>query len=337
MIPSAVARLEDFVRARAPEPHRDRRRAILASHPGVRALYGHDVRTAWTTYAVIVAQLGIAAALGRAARAGHWLGSFWVVALVAYGVGAFAAKWSGVAIHEAAHNLVYRTARQNKLFALVANVPVLVPSAAAFRRYHRDHHRYMGVAGLDNDLPSRWEIRVVGASPVRKALWLVVYLFAGTLGRGFVRRPSRGEWLNVATQLAADALIVALFGWTAVLYLALSTLFGFGPHPVAGHFIHEHYLWHGEQETWSYYGPLNRLTLNLGYHNEHHDFPRVPSRRLPALRALASGHYDALASHTSWTAVMLEFVRNRALGHHARIARPLAECTGARGSGAEQE
>ena len=38
----------------------------------------------------------------------------------------------------------------------------------------------------------------------------------------------------------------------------------------------------------SAFASANRLTLNVGYHNEHHDFPTIPWNRLPRLRALRS-------------------------------------------------
>jgi sphingolipid delta-4 desaturase len=113
-----------------------------------------------------------------------------------------------------------------------------------------------------------------------------------------------------------------MIGGTAFGYLLWSMLFGYGIHPVAGHFIHEHYLWREGQETYSYYGPLNALAWNIGYHNEHHDFPAIPGARLPELHRIASEVYGRLESHRSWIQVWWLFVRTPALGHHSRMVRP---------------
>jgi sphingolipid delta-4 desaturase len=95
-----------------------------------------------------------------------------------------------------------------------------------------------------------------------------------------------------------------------------------GLHPLGARWIQRHYLTsEGTQETFSYYGPLNRLAFNVGYHNEHHDFPSVPWNRLPQIHATAPEAYDNLASHRSWTSLLFRFLFDRNLTLYSRVVR----------------
>lgn len=77
--------------------------------------------------------------------------------------------------------------------------------------------------------------------------------------------------------IACDVLIYNTFGPRGFLYIFCSLWFGYGLHPAAMHFIQEHFTIADGQETYSYYGGLNFFYLNIGLHNEHHDFTKVIS------------------------------------------------------------
>ncbi len=64
------------------------------------------------------------------------------------------------------------------------------------------------------------------------------------------------EMVNTAVQMVFNVALFYTFGGKALVYLLLGTLFGFGFHPCAGHFISEHYLYNKGQATHSYYGEL---------------------------------------------------------------------------------
>jgi sphingolipid delta-4 desaturase len=74
-------------------------------------------------------------------------------------------------------------------------------------------------------------------------------------------------------------------------------------------------------ETFSYYGPLNFFTYNVGLHNEHHDFPAIPWTRLPKLREIASEFYEPLPTHTSWTYVIYQFIFDPEVSLWCRVKR----------------
>ena len=131
------------------------------------------------------------------------------------------------------------------------------------------------------------------------------------------------RWIvvNWLVQLTFNVAVWQLMGPRAFAYLGVSFLCSIGLHPLGARWIQEHYLTHGTQETYSYYGPLNRLALNVGYHNEHHDFPSVPWNRLPALRAAAPQAYDTLVAHRSWTALLMRFLFDQELSLFSRMVR----------------
>lgn len=301
------------------QPHPERTRRILADHPEVRRLIGRNPWTAAILVALVGLQTFLAALFGL-------LGAsyFWLALLVAYLVGAFANHSLYVVIHEATHNLIFRSRFANKCAAIVADLPNLVPGAMGFGIFHLKHHAHQGEYDHDADMASEWEARLIGNRWYLKAVWLLLFpLFQAT-------RPARlrayaviTPWTvaNGAAALAFDAALVVLFGWWALFYLLASMMFSIGLHPLGARWIQEHYTNDPAQETFSYYGPLNLLSLNVGYHNEHHDFPSVPWNRLPALRRFCPEYYDTLKYHRSWTGVLLRFIFDREYSLHSRVLR----------------
>ena len=76
------------------------------------------------------------------------------------------------------------------------------------------------------------------------------------------------EIVNLITAVTFDGVMYYFFGGKTVVYFVLSTVLGLSLHPISGHFIAEHYVFKEGHETYSYYGPLNAITYNVGYHNE---------------------------------------------------------------------
>jgi sphingolipid delta-4 desaturase len=309
--------LDDFTRVTGREPHYDRTRRLLETHPEVRDLVGHAPITALAVFGVVALQLVIAWLL----RDSAW----WVILLGAYLVGAFADHALWTLIHECTHNLVFRKSGENSWLQIVANIPIVIPAAIAFRRYHILHHNHQGDEELDADLPSPLEARLVGNSTPRKVLWLTFYFLAQMLRVPVLKRVKLVDFWYVANFLVQVAVVAALiygWGWGSLFYLLLSSIFAIGLHPVGARWIQEHYLTHpGGQETFSYYGPLNVQAFNVGYHNEHHDLMRVPWMRLPRIRRAAPEMYDSLHYHTSWTRLLFRFLFDRSLGLHSRVVR----------------
>ncbi|KAJ2159887.1 sphingolipid delta-4 desaturase [Coemansia sp. RSA 552] len=314
----AKADMQDFVYDDLEEPHRKRQKAILAKHPEVRQLYGNEPLTAVIGVMATAVQLGAAYLIGCVWTDMHWAG----VVAIAYLLGGTISALYGVIIHEAGHNLVFKRPLYNRLTGLMVNLPMVVPISQSFRRYHLEHHQFQGVEGMDPDLPLDAEIKYIHNNPLLKTLWVFCYSAMYVLrGLAMKKQPQRWELINWAFIVCVDMLIARYMSVRSLAYLAVSVFFGYGMHPGAAHFIQEHYIFRDGQETYSYYGSGNIFYLNIGLHNEHHDFPQIPWTRIYKLRRIATEFYDPLYAHTSWFGVIVRFIVSPMQGPQARLAR----------------
>jgi sphingolipid delta-4 desaturase len=301
------------------QPHPVRTKELIKKYPEIRTLMGKNPYTALIMLIVLSLQVGIAYWMGSLGM-GYW----WLSFIVAFAVGAFANHCMYVIIHEASHNLVFTSKDANRFVAMMADLPNLVPGSMGFFVYHLKHHAHQGDYDYDADMANHWEAKFIGNNFFGKAFWLAFFPFFQ-----LTRPPrlksinmwSKWPWINLAMALTFDFLIVYFLGWNALVYLLFSFFLSIGLHPVGARWIQEHYTPDGSQETFSYYGPINIIALNVGYHNEHHDFPSIPWNNLPKIKAIAPEYYNNIKFHRSWFKLWLTFLFDNSYSLFSRVER----------------
>lgn len=302
------------------EPHQRRRKAILAAHPEVKQLFGPDWRTKYIVILLVSLQTYLACTVPCASLATR--------VILTYGVGATITQALFLAVHEMTHNLAFRSGFANRLGSTFANLPAVFPYAISFREYHLEHHVHQGEEQEDLDLPSALEVRLFRGT-VGKALWLSLQIVAYALRPCLEKPKAIHKWhvWNAALQILYVSALWSCVGWSSISYCLWSVILSGGLHPCAGHFISEHYvclsstLQTTSQETFSYYGGLNRLTWNVGYHNEHHDLPQVAWSKLPHVTRMAPEFYRDLTVCDSWSKTLVRFVVSEDMGLSKRVKR----------------
>ena len=308
---------EDFIWSTGDQPHASRRRLILNAHPEVSKLQGPEWTSKWITLGLVSAQIWLSVVTRDLP---------WVPYLaVSYFFGATITQALCLAIHELAHNLFFTRPMHNRYFSFIANVPIGIPYAISFRNYHLEHHKFQGVEGVDADIPSQLEGKLFRGM-FGKFIWASCQVVAYAIRPMFVKPLDFTPLLalNWTTQLGFNAAIFLLFGWRPLFYMIFCLFLSGGLHPCAGHFISEHYVFPHKsamQETYSYYGSLNWLTFNVGYHNEHHDFPHIPWSRLPEVKRLAPEFYASLHVCESWVGVIWDYIVRPEVGPYSRVKR----------------
>jgi len=304
----------NFLWSSEKEPHYIRQKIILQRHPQIKYLYGYDYRTKYIVTLVWLFQLWMSFISTEL----NWCTLFFIT----FFISGTCNNFLSLAIHECSHNLLFESQRSNELYSIFANIPIGVPMAISFKKYHLDHHYYMGHSKKDVDIPTDMETRIFKGK-FGKFMFLVLNPMLYGLRPFFKNaKPLQIlEILNIFVQFFANKVIYNYLGEKAIFYLLGGTFLGMGFHPIAAHFVSEHYVTENKQETYSYYGILNWLTLNVGYHNEHHDFPKISGLRLPYVNLLAKDHYNQIHFYKSWLKVIYDFIFDPDIKISSRVKR----------------
>ena len=314
---------DTFFWSTKPEPHSLRRVEILRDHPEVNSLMGHEWKSKYISFFfLLIPQIFLSVYTIDMGFVGY--------VIVTYFVGATLTQAIFLSIHELSHNLYFKRTSYNRFFSILMNLPIGIPFAVSFRTYHTDHHKQMGKCGVDTDIPSSFEVNFVRGR-VSKCVWCCLQILAYSLRPIFtsVDKMSTFHMINILFQMIFNFILMFMYGPYPIFYFLVCVLLSGGLHPCAGHFLTEHYIYNVHEkdekvvphETYSYYGPLNHLTWNVGYHNEHHDFPNIPWSRLPVLKKIAPEYYDNLPYHTSWTKAIWNYIFDKKMGPHKRVKR----------------
>lgn len=327
----------NFIWVGSDEPHATRRKLILSKHPEIKDLMKIDTSFKWKVLGIIFLQFSIFYLISGIT---NWI----YLSLISYFVIGTIVQTLFLAVHEIAHGQAFGHGSPwlTIILAILTQIPTGIAISMPFKRFHLLHHRYQGDQDIDYDLPTDFEAKYVNTR-FKKFLFVLFQGLIYTM-RPLYLCPTKIlplELTALIIQLVADYIIYQVFGLNVLLTMLLGSILGSGLHPCAGHFISEHYVvekYDGHRkdskfspecpnnfnlipETCSYYGPLNYIQWNVGYHVEHHDFPSVPGSNLPLIKKIAPEFYDGLPYHTSQCKVLFNFIMNPQISLFNRVKR----------------
>ncbi|ODV83688.1 hypothetical protein CANARDRAFT_177396 [[Candida] arabinofermentans NRRL YB-2248] len=317
----------DFYWTNEKDPHTIRRKLIMKKYPQVNKLVGHEPLTKYISLLVVAIQFTMAYLL----KDTHPLSLKFL--LTAYIIGGTCNQNCFLCIHELCHNLGFKKPLYNRLFSIVTNLPIGIPYSASFQPYHQLHHKFLGDEIYDTDIPTKFEA-IILSNVLGKAFFATFQILFYAFRPMFITQVKFTliHLLNVIVQIIVDYLIVTYWSKNSLIYFIMSSFMAGSLHPTAGHFVSEHYIFSPPEnykkfidipplETYSYYGLLNYVTWNVGYHNEHHDFPFVAWSKLPTLKKIAAEFYDDLPCHKSWSWTIVDFIFNYKVTMYNRVKR----------------
>jgi sphingolipid delta-4 desaturase len=260
--------------------------------------------------------------------------------LVAYTLGAWLGFANIVLGHDALHNLVFKNEWANRAMGMLAfTCTFLGPFPAFWQTEHNWHHSIVVDKVIRFGEHQNSLVKKLAAATF---MYLAISIFYGVVSFLLVVQVAvhallflvgrRSSWLptsspippfnrfpkvislffviNTVIAYSYQGWLVYNYGIWALGFQVLSNSINNGLHPLGMRNVQEHYYIRKDQPTSSVYCNwyTNALTMNIGYHVEHHDFNVIPNSRLYRLREIAPEFYNNLFSYTSYTEVFLRFM-----------------------------
>tara|TARA_B100001094_G_scaffold151206_1_gene146392 strand:- start:2871 stop:3779 length:909 start_codon:yes stop_codon:yes gene_type:complete len=284
--------------------HEKRKNDLLEKYPEIKECFGYDKATKYIALILVFVQLYISINIKEY--------NIYKYVFCLYFISATITQCLFLMIHEISHNLLFKKQIYNIYFGMFVNLPLIFPFSYSFREYHLEHHSHQGNIKRDMDIPTNLEINWLKQNILTRLIWLSLQIIMYAI-RPIIMYPkplNKMKVINTLIQYLFNIMLYKYFGIEPFIYLILSLLIAGGIHPTSGHFISEHVFFDesGYYDTQSYYGILNLVTLNVGYHNEHHDFPNIAWTKLPKLNKICNEEYSQAPYCKSWINILWNFV-----------------------------
>ncbi|MEM8831191.1 MAG: fatty acid desaturase [Cyanobacteria bacterium P01_G01_bin.19] len=282
--------------------HSDRSKQILRQYPEIRQYFG--------AYPFSIVAIALLVALQWSVA---WLVkdlAWWQVGAIAFLVGQFILHSLAIFVHEAAHNLIFKSRLGSNfaLFLVVCGSLSFGESLAYIGVHGKTHHLQLNDYRYDHELWDRQLAEFSSNNLSWRIFESLVHLLPGgvivtdlltphlvegdrrEINSAKISQPFNG--LLILTSFALYA--VAWFGIApqAALYLfwSLTLMVSNWGITFRGQSIAEHHIYQAGK-TYSTYSWTNIPFFNTGYHDEHHTFPNVPWIHLPKIKRIAPEYF----------------------------------------------
>ncbi|MEL6927163.1 MAG: fatty acid desaturase [Cyanobacteria bacterium J06600_6] len=278
--------------------HIQRSQAILRQHPEIRQYFGNYPLSILPIFLLVILQWSIAWLV----RDLNWL----AVGAIAFLVGQFVLHSLGIFVHEAAHNLIFKSKLGSRfaLWLIICGSLSFGESLTYIGVHGKTHHLQLNDYQYDHELWDRNRAEFVSHHLAWRIFESLVHLLPGGMAitdlilsrlvKEDVRQvksatiDSQFNLLLIFTSLSLYLFAYLAISPQAALYLfwSLTLMASNWGITFRGQSIAEHHIYH-QGKTFSTYSWTNIPFFNTGYHDEHHTFPLVPWVHLPKIKQIA--------------------------------------------------